>query len=135
MIDVRVVFYFFLMIRRPPRSTGTDTLLPYTTLFRSAGRVGQGRYRGGRLQGLGIEAQAAARRKQRGPKGPNSPFRAKGADEAQLQGNVRTGEAAGADIGAERGGRAGVGRAVHDPALLPRHRAYRNPSTRETRQR
>src|SRR3546814_19874826 len=26
----------FLMIRRPPRSTRTDTLFPYTTLFRSA---------------------------------------------------------------------------------------------------
>src|SRR3546814_2562789 len=26
---------FFLMIRRPPRSTRTDTLFPYTTLFRS----------------------------------------------------------------------------------------------------
>src|SRR3546814_8263122 len=26
----------FLMIRRPPRSTRTDTLVPYTTLFRSA---------------------------------------------------------------------------------------------------
>src|SRR3546814_11956381 len=26
---------FFLMIRRPPRSTRTDTLVPYTTLFRS----------------------------------------------------------------------------------------------------
>src|SRR3546814_7667684 len=25
------------MIRRPPRSTRTDTLFPYTTLFRSAG--------------------------------------------------------------------------------------------------
>src|SRR3546814_20459382 len=30
-----VVFFFFLMIRRPPRSTRTDTLFPYTTLFRS----------------------------------------------------------------------------------------------------
>src|SRR3546814_19687704 len=31
------VFYvvFFLMLRRPPRSTRTDTLFPYTTLFRS----------------------------------------------------------------------------------------------------
>src|SRR3546814_2550287 len=31
------MFYscFFLMIRRPPRSTRTDTLFPYTTLFRS----------------------------------------------------------------------------------------------------
>src|SRR3546814_11755470 len=27
--------FFFLLIRRPPRSTRTDTLLPYTTLFRS----------------------------------------------------------------------------------------------------
>src|SRR3546814_7295440 len=27
------------MIRRPPRSTRTDTLFPYTTLFRSQGRV------------------------------------------------------------------------------------------------
>src|SRR3546814_2824191 len=31
--------FFFLMIRRPPRSTRTDTLFPYTTLFRSAGRL------------------------------------------------------------------------------------------------
>src|SRR3546814_8061159 len=27
--------FFFLMMRRPPRSTRTDTLFPYTTLFRS----------------------------------------------------------------------------------------------------
>src|SRR3546814_8761027 len=32
------------MIRRPPRSTRTDTLFPYTTLFRSAG--GNGGHRG-----------------------------------------------------------------------------------------
>src|SRR3546814_8468023 len=30
-----MMFLFFLMIRRPPRSTRTDTLFPYTTLFRS----------------------------------------------------------------------------------------------------
>src|SRR3546814_9262129 len=30
------LFIFFLMIRRPPRSTRTDTLFPYTTLFRSS---------------------------------------------------------------------------------------------------
>src|SRR3546814_16595087 len=29
---------FFLMIRLPPRSTRTDTLFPYTTLFRSVHR-------------------------------------------------------------------------------------------------
>src|SRR3546814_6964068 len=38
---VILLFYliFFLMIRRPPRSTRTDTLFPYTTLFRSAKRL------------------------------------------------------------------------------------------------
>src|SRR3546814_4050742 len=30
-----LILFFFLMIRRPPRSTRTDTLFPYTTLFRS----------------------------------------------------------------------------------------------------
>src|SRR3546814_16985705 len=33
--------FFFLMILRPPRSTRTDTLFPYTTLFRSARRSGR----------------------------------------------------------------------------------------------
>src|SRR3546814_5931372 len=31
--------FFFLLIRRPPRSTRTDTLFPYTTLFRSNGKI------------------------------------------------------------------------------------------------
>src|SRR3546814_9316934 len=40
MLDLcELIFFFsilfFLMIRRPPRSTRTDTLFPYTTLFRS----------------------------------------------------------------------------------------------------
>src|SRR3546814_16506288 len=30
-----MLIFFFLMIRRPPTSTRTDTLFPYTTLFRS----------------------------------------------------------------------------------------------------
>src|SRR3546814_5222415 len=41
-----MLFIFFLMIRRPPKSTRTDTLFPYTTLFRSlqdwASRSGSG---------------------------------------------------------------------------------------------
>src|SRR3546814_6012281 len=47
------------MIRRPPRSTRTDTLFPYTTLFRSAvpgraGRARRRRNRGGRgVRGAG----------------------------------------------------------------------------------
>src|SRR3546814_13516803 len=35
LLVVVCLFVFFLMIRRPPRSTRTDTLFPYTTLFRS----------------------------------------------------------------------------------------------------
>src|SRR3546814_3716227 len=35
-IDMLVIVFCFLMIRRPPRSTRTDTLFPYTTLFRSS---------------------------------------------------------------------------------------------------
>src|SRR3546814_8202767 len=38
MLCISYVFcIFFLMIRRPPTSTRTDTLFPYTTLFRSPG--------------------------------------------------------------------------------------------------
>src|SRR3546814_4418653 len=40
--------FFFLMIRRPPRSTRTDTLFPYTTLFRS-------RHRGPGLQAVRLD--------------------------------------------------------------------------------
>src|SRR3546814_7459356 len=42
------------MIRRPPRSTRTDTLFPYTTLFRSKSRCG-----GSRPQGATRPAQGA----------------------------------------------------------------------------
>src|SRR3546814_5052916 len=46
------------MIRRPPRSTRTDTLFPYTTLFRSAirGRLPDGRVLDGAAN-LGIRPQ------------------------------------------------------------------------------
>src|SRR3989337_4184719 len=39
LLTLFVSFFFFLMIRRPPRST----LFPYTTLFRSGGRVRRAR--------------------------------------------------------------------------------------------
>src|SRR3546814_7559937 len=55
------IIVFFLMIRRPPRSTRTYTLFPYTTLFRS-GILG-GRYGGG-------TAGTAGHRYQH-PKGPD----------------------------------------------------------------
>src|SRR3546814_5789812 len=44
--------FFFLMIRRPPRSTRTDTLFPYTTLFRSRTRLAGGAGLRGRCAGL-----------------------------------------------------------------------------------
>src|SRR3546814_746695 len=37
---MRLLIFCFLMILRPPRSTRTDTLLPYTTLFRSVTEAG-----------------------------------------------------------------------------------------------
>src|SRR3546814_19098060 len=37
-LHVILFSFFYLMIRRPPRSTRTDTLFPYTTLFRSPWR-------------------------------------------------------------------------------------------------
>src|SRR3546814_20322659 len=36
MLVLLVLLVFFLRVRRPPRSTRTDTLFPYTALFRSA---------------------------------------------------------------------------------------------------
>src|SRR3546814_15233752 len=60
---------FFLMIRRPPRSTRTDTLFPYTTLFRSLGRRYSARVRAdgsvqmdgheGSIHQIGAAAQGA----------------------------------------------------------------------------
>src|SRR3546814_10338920 len=35
MLSLSMSAVFFIMIRRPPRSNRTDTLFPYTTLFRS----------------------------------------------------------------------------------------------------
>src|SRR3546814_14894553 len=34
-VCIALMWFLFLMIRRPPRSTRTDTLFPYPTLFRS----------------------------------------------------------------------------------------------------
>src|SRR3546814_9460571 len=45
------------MIRRPPRSTRTDTLFPYTTLFRSAAFAPAARGAGGRRGGAGGNAR------------------------------------------------------------------------------
>src|SRR3546814_7251386 len=47
------------MIRRPPRSTRTDTLFPYTTLFRS-GQEGDGRGRSAEQEQRDGQFRAAA---------------------------------------------------------------------------
>src|SRR3546814_14053791 len=52
-VDALCCVFFFLMIRRPPRSTRTDTLFPYTTLFRS---------HGGMLPGPKVTAEIAEAR-------------------------------------------------------------------------
>src|SRR3546814_20392683 len=48
-INCTISIFFCLMIRRPPRSTRTDTLFPYTTLFlsllRAPAPVPRGRFR------------------------------------------------------------------------------------------
>src|SRR3546814_14844029 len=60
-LSIILLVFFFLLIRRPPRSTRTDTLFPYTTLFRSEQHVIQR----GRTTGRS-RAQGRARR----PAGP-----------------------------------------------------------------
>src|SRR3546814_3646374 len=54
------------MIRRPPRSTRTDTLFPYTTLFRSSAGTGRAR-RGDRHRKAPARAPACRRRDLRAP--------------------------------------------------------------------
>src|SRR3546814_297180 len=51
-----ICVFFFLMKRRPPRSTRHDTLFPYTTLFLS--RAGAWRLSGSRRQGVAFGAHA-----------------------------------------------------------------------------
>src|SRR3546814_12616804 len=50
------------MIRRPPRSTRTDTLFPYTTLFRSADRRAEGKAVGGTARRHQDRADSAGKR-------------------------------------------------------------------------
>src|SRR3546814_12020404 len=58
------VVFFFLMIRRPPRSTRTDTLFPYTTLFRSVEPAGDASGSGSRRP-VGPSAPHHRRRRRR----------------------------------------------------------------------
>src|SRR3546814_18960795 len=60
-----ILFFCFLMIRRPPRSTRTDTRFPYTSLFRSRRPPPRGGRAGGRAPRRprrGLDGGAGARR-------------------------------------------------------------------------
>src|SRR3546814_13029638 len=58
--------FFFLISRRPPRSTRTDTLFPYTSLFRSDVEVEGLREAGLGEAGGDADAQAAGRQLEQG---------------------------------------------------------------------
>src|SRR3546814_3481611 len=65
-IGISPVYFFFLMIRRPPRSKRTHTLFPYTTLFRSSGpalSAGNRYRRQAAPDGQARPARAAGRRR------------------------------------------------------------------------
>src|SRR3546814_15698525 len=66
------ISFFFLMIRRPPRSTRTDTLFPYTTLFRSADPVPRNRAARRRRPVGGRQAAFPAGGSCRAPRGGNA---------------------------------------------------------------
>src|SRR3546814_13407745 len=78
MFDEYVYFLRFclLMIRRPPRSTRTDTLFPYTTLFRSGPAQGERgaerRHRGAREGPEGLHDPAEEARPARESRGVRS---------------------------------------------------------------
>src|SRR6188472_2077963 len=77
----KLVVFFFLMIRRPPRSTRETTLFPYTTLFRSRTAAGVGRRGEGTLPPLrepgadGAAARAPFPRLSLEPRGHRIPAR------------------------------------------------------------
>src|SRR3546814_9864110 len=95
------------MIRRPPRATRTDTLFPYTTLFRSASPDG------GRPAARKHDLHRAARRDE-----PRLYPRRPGGGHGLLAGQRGAAVAARARTGGESGDRAGLSEAP-SPTLMP----------------
>src|SRR3546814_20034754 len=73
-----LLLFFFLIIRRPPRSTRTDTLFPYTTLFRS-------------ISTAKIASDGLIRRFAPGLREVVAPARQSATGGASLQGSMRSG--------------------------------------------
>src|SRR3546814_11846871 len=103
---------FFVMMRLPPRSTLTDTLFPYTTLFRSAAAVGavapggppadeaehpiehaadHGQAEAGSRQGAAAEQRFAGQREDRAGEHAGRQHRDDGTVERLVAGVVRAG--------------------------------------------
>src|SRR3546814_9052615 len=78
------------MIRRPPRSTRTDTLFPYTTLFRSAeGKAAPGRQDTASHRSLyGLPTDRREPKKEGGPKPAVYPTHPSNSEEVVAQRNV-----------------------------------------------
>src|SRR3546814_6004847 len=111
---------FFLMIRRPPRSTRTDTLFPYTTLFRSRAsaavqRAEAGGTRGGSARGARAALEEGRRAVPAGRGGG-----------AQLRPRLGPGAAR-----SDHAGRAERGAALHGPGRFDRHRGRSEEHTSE----
>src|SRR3546814_11200900 len=97
------MYFFFLMIRRPPRSTRTDTLFPYTTLFRSDG-------------GHRVRARVLHHRGRAGAPEPGQ----RGRDRVGRRGeHLLLGRPGGGDL-----------RCVHDPAAAQLHVPDPSPAAR-----
>src|SRR3546814_9663363 len=86
---VRCVFFFFVMVRRPPRSTRTDTRFPYTTLFRSPDGRGSG---GGVLRRADLGCTGRARELCRAGLAARHAIRARGAAGAGVRSEEHTSE-------------------------------------------
>src|SRR3546814_10029517 len=71
-----------LMVRRPPRSKRTDTLFPYTTLFRCGGACGRG-------GGAGSRAGGALALPHDDGEGKDGPWRAAEVDRGRRGGSIR----------------------------------------------
>src|SRR3546814_2803014 len=90
--------FFFLMIRRPPRSTRTDTLFPYTTLFRSRASPGPGRWQPPRPRrrrtgaGAGGTAPRAIAARTPAPRRPGGIVRHRRARDLQARSEEHTSE-------------------------------------------
>src|SRR3546814_10168789 len=77
------------MIRRPPRSTRTDTLFPYTTLFRSAASRAAPRRRGGATAEPATGAPAPPARRTASARSPPQPMLRSEEHTSELQSLMR----------------------------------------------